>query len=102
MRTVGVLVCVAMASVIGGGVGYSVADRARADEATRLLRERDLGSVRERELKVQLEDAFAARAALAQESQRLQEHLSERLKRLEDFANRLTTEQQLREEGRGD
>jgi hypothetical protein len=45
--------------------------------------------VRERELRAQLQEALAARAALAQEAQHLQEDLLERLRRLEETAAKL-------------
>lgn len=102
MRTIAVVVSIAIAGVIGGAGGYYVADRARAEEIARLAQERDHGLVRERELKAELEDALATRAALMQETQQLEASLSDRLKRLEEIANQLTSEDQLRREGRGE
>jgi hypothetical protein len=102
MRPAGVVLSVVLACVIGGVGGYYAANRVRAEEVARLAQERDGSLVRERELKAELEDALAARAALAQEAQQLQDNLSERLKRLEDIANQLTSEDQLRREGRGE
>jgi tRNA A37 N6-isopentenylltransferase MiaA len=90
------------ACAIGGVAGYYTADRIRATEIAHLTQERDNSLVRERELKRQLEDALAARAALAAEAQRLQENLSQRLKRLEEIANQLASEEKQRQEGRGE
>jgi septal ring factor EnvC (AmiA/AmiB activator) len=97
-----VLVCVVSACVIGCVVGYYTADRIRAAEIAQLTQERDDSLVRERELQRQLEDAIAARAALAAEAHRLQENLSQRLKRLEEIANQLASEEKQRQEGRGE
>jgi hypothetical protein len=102
MRTAGVLFCIVTAGAIGGVGGYYVADRARTEEVSRLTQERERSFVREQELKAQVEEALTARAALAQEAQQLQENLSERLKRLEDIASRFTSEDQLRQEGKGE
>jgi uncharacterized protein HemX len=102
MQAPGVLVCVVVACAIGGAAGYYLADRGRATEIAQLAQERDRSLVRERELKAQLEDALAARAALAEEAQRLQENLSQRLKRLEEIANQLASEEKQRQEGRGE
>jgi hypothetical protein len=77
------------AFALGAAVGYSVTNRLRTQEIVRLRQERDNGLVRERELRAQLEEALAARAALAQEAKHLQEDLMERLRRLEDAASRL-------------
>jgi hypothetical protein len=82
----GVLLCVIIAGVVGGLGGDYLAVRRCNEESARLTRERDLGLLRERELRGQLEEALAARAALAQEVQQLQLNLSERLKRLEEIA----------------
>jgi hypothetical protein len=54
-----------------------------------LTQERDNALIREGELRAQLEEALAARAALTQETQRLQQDLSERLRRLEEAAVKL-------------
>ena len=102
MRVVGVVLCMLAAGAIGGVGGYYVADRLRVEEIDRLTQERDGSFMRERELKSQLADALAARAALAQEARQLQENLSERLKRMEDVANQLTSEDKQRQEGRGE
>jgi hypothetical protein len=86
MRMWGVFLCVIIAGVLGGLGGDYLAVRRCNEESARLTQERDLGLVRERELRGQLEEALAARAALAQEVQQLQLNLSERLKRLEEIA----------------
>jgi predicted nuclease with TOPRIM domain len=89
MRAPAVLLNVIVACVAGGLVGYGLANRASSQEIARLRQERDSGLIRERELRAQLEEALAARAALAQETQRLQEDLQERLRRLEEAAAKL-------------
>jgi hypothetical protein len=81
----GVLLCVIIAVVAGGLGGDYLAVRRCNEETARLTQERDLSLLRERELRGQLEEALAARAALAQEVQQLQLNLSERLKRLEEI-----------------
>lgn len=93
---------VVIACAVGAGVGSQVTNRMRLEEIARLTQERDNSVTRERELKAQLEEALASRAALAEEAQRLQENLSERLKRLEQLANQLVSEDKLRQEGRGE
>jgi hypothetical protein len=70
----------------GGLGGNYLAVRRCNDEAARLTQERDLSLLREREVRVELEETLAARAALVQEVQQLQLNLSERLKRLEEIA----------------
>lgn len=80
---------IVIACAVGGAVGYSLANKANSQQIAQLQRERDNGLVRERELQAQLQEAVAARAALAQEAQRLQEDLLERLRRLEDTAAKL-------------
>jgi hypothetical protein len=102
MRTPGVILALVVVGALTGAAGYYVADRSRAAEIVRLTQERDNGFIRERELQGQLEDALAARAELAQETQRLQENLSERLKRLEAIADQLASEEKSRQEGRGE
>lgn len=94
MRAPAVLLNMCVACALGGVVGYGVAYKARTEEILRLRQERDSGLVRERELHAQLQDALAARAALAQETQRLQEDLTERLRRLEEAAAKLTSQAQ--------
>jgi len=88
MRIGGVLFCVAIAVVIGGLGGSYFAIRRCNENIARFTRERDGSLIRERELRVQLEEALTARLALAQEVQQLQTSLSERLKRLEEIAAR--------------
>jgi predicted nucleic acid-binding Zn-ribbon protein len=78
-----------VACAAGGVVGYSLANRTNSQEIARLQQERDKGLVREREWRAQLQEALAARAALAQEAQHLQEDLLERLRRLEEAAAKL-------------
>ncbi|MBI3797089.1 MAG: hypothetical protein HY268_08990 [Deltaproteobacteria bacterium] len=78
-----------VACAVGGGVGYSLANKANSQEIAHLQHERDTGLVRERELRAQLQEALTARAALAQEAQRLQDDLLERLRRLEETAAKL-------------
>jgi hypothetical protein len=102
MRFVGAAVWILTACLVGSVGGYYVADHLRAEEIARLTQDRDSSFIREHELKAQLTDALAARAALAHEAQQLQENLSERLKRLEDVANQLTSEDKQRQEGRGE
>lgn len=85
MRMRGVLFCVIIAGVAGGFGGNYLAVRQCNEETARLAQARDLSLLRERELQGQLEEALAARAALAQEVQQLQLNLSERLKRLEEI-----------------
>ena len=89
MRAPTVLLSVLVACALGGVAGYSVASRTKNQEIARLQQERDEGVVRERELRAQLQEALAARAALAQEAQRLQDDLLERLRRLEEAASKL-------------
>jgi hypothetical protein len=89
MRVPAVLLSIIVACAVGGLVGYELANRVNGQEIARLQQERDNGLIRERELRVQLEETLAARAALAQEAQRLQEDLQERLRRLEEAAARL-------------
>jgi len=89
MRAPTVLLSVLVACAVGGVAGYSVASRTKNQEIARLRQERDEGVVRERELGAQLQEALAARAALAQEAQRLQDDLLERLRRLEEAASKL-------------
>lgn len=86
MRIWGVLVCMIIVGVLGGLGGDYLAVRRCNEETARLTKERDLGLLRERELRGQLEEALAAGAALSQEVQQLQLNLSERLKRLEAIA----------------
>jgi hypothetical protein len=92
MRISGVLLCVAMAGVIGGLGSHYIATRQCNEETARLRRERDLDLIRERELRAQLEEALTARATLAQEARQLQANLSERLKRLEEIVMRSASE----------
>jgi len=89
MRATAVFLNVIVACAAGGLVGYGVANRVNGQEIARLQQERDNGLIRERELHAQLEETLAARAALAQEAQRLQEDLQERLRRLEEAAAKL-------------
>jgi type II secretory pathway predicted ATPase ExeA len=89
MRAPAVLLSVLVACAAGAAVGYSLANRMNSQEIVRLQQERDNGLVRERELRTQLQEALAARAALAQEAQHLQEDLLERLRRLEEAAAKL-------------
>jgi hypothetical protein len=89
MRAPAVLLNMLVACALGGVAGYSIANRASAQEILQLRQERDRGLVRERELRAQLQEALAARAALDQEVQRLQKDLLERLRRLEDTASKL-------------
>jgi hypothetical protein len=102
MRTPAVILLCFIVGGLTGAAGYYVADRSRAREIARLTEERDFGAVRERELRGQLEEALTARATLAQEAQRLQADLAERLKRLETIADQLASEEKLRQEGRGE
>lgn len=89
MRAPAVLLNVVVACAIGGATGYSVANKIKNEEIVRLQQERDGGLIREQELRAQLQEALTARAALAQESQHLQEDLTERLRRLEEVAAKL-------------
>ena len=89
MRAPAVLLNVIIACTLGGVAGYGLASRASSQEIARLQQEQDNGLIRERELRAQLQEALAARAALAQETQRLQEDLQERLRRLEEAAAKL-------------
>jgi hypothetical protein len=102
MRTPGVILTFVLVSVVAGAVGYSIADRSRTVELVRMTAERDNGFIRERELRAQLEEALAARAALAEEAQQLQANLSERIQRLEVIADQLASEEKLRQEGKGE
>jgi hypothetical protein len=102
MRTPGVIVTFVFVSAVAGAVGYAIADRSRTAELVRMTAERDNGFIRERELQAQLEEALAARAALAQEAQQLQANLSERIQRLEAIADQLASEEKLRQEGKGE
>jgi len=89
MRAPAVLLNVVFACAIGGGIGYTVADKMKRAEIVGLQQERDMGLIREQELRAQLQEALAARAALAQESQQLQADLTARLRRLEEVAAKL-------------
>jgi uncharacterized protein HemX len=89
MRAPAVLLSVVIACGAGGVVGYGLANRTSSQEIARLQQERDKGLAREGELRAQLQEALAARAALAQEAQHLQEDLLERLRRLEEAAAQL-------------
>ncbi|MGH7960501.1 MAG: hypothetical protein ACRERD_01590 [Candidatus Binatia bacterium] len=89
MRAPAVLLNVMIAAALGGMVGYGIANRAKTREITQLRQEYDRSLVRERELRAQVQEALAARATLAQETQRLQENLTERLRRLEEAAAKL-------------
>jgi hypothetical protein len=102
MRTPGVILTCILASAVAGAAGYFIADRSRTEDLVRLTEERDTGFIRERELRAQLEEALAAHAALAQEAQRLQENLSERIQRLEAIADQLASEEKLRQEDKGE
>jgi hypothetical protein len=102
MRTSGFIFSLIVVGVLAGAVGYYIANRSWAAEAVRLTQERDSGLIRERELRGQLEEALTARATFAQEAQRLQENLTERLKRLEAIADRLVSEEKSRQEGKGE
>lgn len=102
MRIRRMLFCAVIAGVAGGGIGYAIANRAHTEEAVQAIQERDGCGIRERELRGQLEEALAARAALIQEKRQLEETFTERIKRLEEIANRLVSEQRLRQEGRGE
>lgn len=102
MRTPSVILAFVFVCAVAGAVGYYIADRSRTGELVRVTKERDNGFIREHELRAQLEEALAARAALAQEAQRLQDNLSERLKRLEAIADQLASEEKLRQEGKGE
>jgi hypothetical protein len=89
MRAPAILLSIVLAFLVGGIVGYSLANRARGQEIVQLQHEYSRGLVRERELQAQLQEALEARAALAQETRRLQENLAERLRRLEEAAAKL-------------
>jgi len=89
MQAPAVLMSIIVACAVGGGVGYSLANKVASQEIAQLQHERDDGLVRERELRALLQEALAARAALAQEAQRLQDDLLERLRRLEETAAKL-------------
>lgn len=93
MRGPTVLLWMMFSFATGGLVGYVIAHRTATQELTRLQHEYRRGLVREQELRTQLQDALAQRAALAQESQRLQENIAERLRRLEETAAKLTPPQ---------
>lgn len=101
MRALGVMLSFAIVGVFTGAAGYYTADRIRVEEVTRLTQERDNGFIRERELRGQLENALAERAALAQEALRLQANLSERLQRLESLAEQLASEEKKQSESGG-
>jgi chromosome segregation ATPase len=99
MRAPAVLLNVVMAGCLGGFVGYTVAHRASHSAILRVQQERDLVLVREHELRSQLQEALAARAALEEESQRLQTNLTERLHRLEELAGQLARQDPARQTG---
>jgi hypothetical protein len=90
MRAPAALLSIVVACAVGGVVGYGLANRTNSQEIARLQQERDNGLVRERELRTQLQEALAARAALAQEAQHCLVYLLERLRRLEEAAAKLT------------
>lgn len=90
MRAPTLLLWLVFSFAAGGIVGYAIAHRAVTRELTRLQHEYHRGLVREQELRTQLQEALAQRAALAQESQRLQANIAERLRRLEETAAKLT------------
>jgi uncharacterized membrane protein len=91
MRASGVLLSVLCAFTAGGIAGFSLAHRATSQDLARLQQDYNRGLIRERELRAQLEESLAARAALTQETQQLQENLSERLRRLEEATAKLTS-----------
>ncbi|MCS6927447.1 MAG: hypothetical protein NZ578_16275 [Candidatus Binatia bacterium] len=90
MRVPTALLWMTFAFTTGVALGYVIAHRTAAQELTRLQHEYHRGLAREQELRTQLQEALAQRAALAQESQRLQENIAERLRRLEETAAKLT------------
>jgi len=102
MRLWLVLLCVVVAGVSGGLGGNYLAVRWCNEEFARLTQERDLSRVREGELRAQLEDALTARETLAQEVQKLQTDLSERLKRLEEIATQQAPTTQVESSARGE
>lgn len=89
MRAPAILLNIVMAGCIGGVAGYAMTTRACHEEIARIQQERDRAVVREQELRSQLQEALTARAALEEESQRLQTNLTERLQRLEELAGQL-------------
>ena len=89
MRAPAILLNIVMAGCIGGVAGYAMTTRACHEEIARVQQERDHAVVREQELRSQLQEALTARAALEEESQRLQTNLTERLQRLEELAGQL-------------
>jgi hypothetical protein len=91
MRAPAVLLNIVFAAALGGMVGYRIALSRSMAEVTRLSREQENSQIRERELRAQLQEALAARAALVQEAQRLQHDFAERLRRLEETAAKLTS-----------
>ncbi len=100
MRAPAVVLNVLLACAVGGVAGYELANKVNSQEIVRLQQERDNGLIRERELRAQLQEVLAARAALTQEAQRLQEDLQERLRRLEEAAAKLVppTKSEMRDE----
>jgi type II secretory pathway predicted ATPase ExeA len=89
MRAPAVLLNVVFAAALGGIVGYRIALSRSMAEIAHLSQEQESSQIRERELRTQLQEAVAARAALVQETQQLQHDLAERLRRLEETAAKL-------------
>lgn len=85
--------------VITGLLGYSIGDHLTQtrsvhgleQELARAKYEQGRYAIRDRELRVQLEDALAAQAALVREHQLLQTHLAERVRRLEAVCPDIST-----------
>lgn len=97
-----ILLCAMVTGVVGGGIGFLLANRADTEESAQARQERDACGMREHELRGQLEEALAAQAALTQEKRQLEATFTARIKRLEEIANQLVSEQRLRREGRGE
>ncbi|MGE0820686.1 MAG: hypothetical protein AB7G75_02015 [Candidatus Binatia bacterium] len=97
MRTPAVLLNVVFACAVGGFLGYTIAVKVKQEEINHLQGERERMQTRERELRSQLEESLNTRQALEQESQRLQDDLNERLRRLEELAAQLHSHDEHRE-----
>lgn len=78
-----------IAATLSGAAGYTLATNTKNQEIAALRQAQEKGLIRERELRAQLQEALEAHATLAQQTQRLQTDLQERLRRLEDATAQL-------------
>lgn len=89
MRAPFLVLIVTVVAALSGVAGYTLATTTKNQEIAALRQAQEKGLIRERELRAQLQEALAAHAALTQQTQRLQEDLQERLRRLEEATAQL-------------